>query len=333
MAAAPELIPIGARVLFRSLIIPLTAVCAYLFVWGCCQAVSAVARAFFGTVSGAVGWVPFVGKIVSHKIEDIEHKIVSIIGGYGHHFENQFFTRWHSLAAMLRQWAAQIEDTSVTVWHVGRAVAKLTGELALGNTKGLHAYLHRLEKYINGVIAARLAHVGKIAGHAAPASVTRAVGALAGELDHVIEWDLPKLRARTRRVEDSLDRLWKRVKGLDKVVVDTAVVGAVAVALARLGLGWLRCTSVKNLGKKIGCGGFAALDDLLFGAVTALAVTDICELAAGATVVAEGIRPLLIELVDVENALVGCHGATAPPALTLSHTHAPPSIRALPLAA
>lgn len=333
MAVAPELIPVAERVLLRSLLIPITALCAYLFVWGCCQAVSAVARAFFGTAEGAVGWIPFVGKIVEHKITDVEHKIVSMIGGYGRHYENQFFTRWHSLASMLRQWAYQIEDTAVTVFHVAHAVARLAGQLALGNTSGLRAYIHRIERYINGAIAARLARIGKVAGHAAPASVTRAVGVLEGELGRVIEWDIPKLRARERWLTKSLDRLWHRIRAGEKVIVSTAVVGAVAVALGRLGLGWLRCSSFKSLGRKIGCGGFAALDDLLFGAVTALAVTDICEFAAAATVVAEAIEPLLIELVDVENALVGCHGATKPPDLVLRYGNAPASIRALPLAA
>ena len=279
MAAAPELIPIGERVLFRALLIPITVLCAYLFVWGCCQAVSAVARAFFGTVSGAVGWVPFVGKIVSHKIEDIEHKIVSIIGGYGHHFENQFFTRWHSLAAMLRQWATQIEDTSVTVFHVARAVSKLAGQLALGDTSGLRAYLHRLERYINHVIAQRLAHVGKIAGHAAPASVTRAVGALAGELDHVIEWDLPKLRARTKALEERLGRLAHRIRADARPIIGAAFVAAVAVALGRLGAGWVRCQNWKRAGKQV-CGMDASLlEALLADTLAIVGAISIVELA------------------------------------------------------
>jgi hypothetical protein len=333
MAAAPELIPVASRVLLRSLLIPITALCAYLFVWGCCQAVSAMARAFFGTAEGIVGWVPFAGKVLSHKIEDIEHKIVSIVGGYGHHFENQFFTRWHSLAQMLRQWAYQIEDTAVTVFHVAHAVARLAGELALGNTKGLHAYLHRLEKYINGVIAQRLERIGKIAGHAAPASVARAVRAIAAELDHVITWDIPRLRARSRAIEKSLDRLWHRVRGLDKVVVDTALVGAVAVALGRLGLGWLRCSSVKNLGKRIGCGGFGLLEELFAASLISFAVLDICDFAAAAQTVAEAFVPELMALVDVEDALIGCHGATAAPLLSLPALQLPPNSRGLQLAA
>jgi hypothetical protein len=43
-------------------------------------------------------------------------------------------------------------------------------------------------------------------------------------------------------------------------------------------------------------------------------------------------EPALLSLVDAEDALVGCHGATAPPLLSLSALHLPPTNLGLALA-
>lgn len=293
MAAAPELAPIAERVVLRQLLIPLTALCAYLFVWGLCQAVVAVARAFFGTAEGALGWIPFVGKVVEHKLTDIEHKIVSLIGGYGHHFENQFFTRWHALGSLLRLWAHRIEEGALTSFHIARAVAVLWGQLAVGNTKGLRAYLHRLERFYFAQVAPRLDHALGLARAAAPAALTRRVGALAGDLEHVITWDLPHLRARTKRLEDEYARLRDRIGASAKAIATTAFIGAVAIALGKLGAGWTTCRPWRKIGKQVCTTPLGDIEALLALFATGAIVADFRELVKLAQTVEHGVASVL----------------------------------------
>src|SRR5437899_1321819 len=98
MAVAPEVLPAAERVLLR----PLTALVAYLFGWGLCQALDAFVKAVFGAVEGGVGWIPWAGRLVERPVHSLEQRIASYIGGWVAHFESQFFTRWHALATLFR---------------------------------------------------------------------------------------------------------------------------------------------------------------------------------------------------------------------------------------
>jgi len=192
----------------------------------------------------------------------------------------------------------------------------------------IRALLHRFEG-IGHDLGKRIGHVERGIG----ADVLPRIRGLEREIHGEIVRERLRARAAERTAEREITNLWKWTRTHMIQAGTLAFAGAVALALSRLGLGWLRCNSLSRLGKRIGCGGFAALEDLLFGAVTALAVTDICEFANVAMGTAELIRPALLELVDVEDALVGCHGATGAPPLEPSRLRLPTNTRNLPLAA
>jgi hypothetical protein len=148
--------------------------------------------------------------------------------------------------------------------------------------------------------------------------------------EHALDWseaevgslwrDLGGLKARLERIE----------KALDPAAI-VALIGA--TIFTKFGLGWLRCNNVGRMGRAL-CGlPLGLLDDLLALAIVPLIATDICDFADTIESLAQDFQPALMGLVDAEDALVGCHGATAPPVLTLPVLHLPPTNLGLPLAA
>lgn len=152
-----------------------------------------------------------------------------------------------------------------------------------------------------------------------------AAAAIAVALPRVIAHPVPIPWGRT------VTGIRKRLRRLEKLLGATGAVALVTAAFVKMGLEWVLCKDFKRLGRRIGCGGFGLLADLLGSTFTALGVTDICALSGAVTTLAEWFRPLLIDLVDVENFLVGCHGATAPPDLQLTAYRVPPLVNAAPL--
>lgn len=266
MAAAPELAPFATRIVLRRALWPFTALVAYLFLWGLLQALDGFVRACFGTAEGAVSWIPYLGKVLSSPIHSLEHKIGSILGRYANYFETQAGIRWHSLGELVSQLAADVEAAALLDWTIAKRLSHFLTQAQIHLLlKGVHA-IGKVVNQQTKVIQHRVVRVEKIVGTKANSAVVHRVGALAGELEHVIEWDLPRLRARERSIADRLDRLWKLFRKGEKIVVTTAFAGAVAVALGRLGIGWVRCTNARKFFKKRGCGAWDEIDSLLVGA-------------------------------------------------------------------
>jgi hypothetical protein len=156
---------------------------------------------------------------------------------------------------------------------VARARAEAAAAVAAIRTKALYAY-HAATVTLPRAIAADRAAIGRTAKQA---------------------------RAHARRLAR-----------LEALLGTAALTAAVAVALNRLGLRWLRCSSLNRIGRRVGCAPWRMLEDVFMGTFTVLVASDLCRWTALMTTAAEQARPLFLELVDVENALVGCHGNTAP---------------------
>lgn len=141
---------------------------------------------------------------------------------------------------------------------------------------------------------------------------------------------LPAWRGLTRRAA----RTERRLARLERVFGATAAAAIIANALG-LGRNW-RCIGRGNIGRlaRHACRAPKWLIDLLvLGTIEAFVASDLCrftDLLAQAT---EEVQPALFALVDVENALVGCHGAEAPRVLALPPVSLPPLVDAVTLAA
>lgn len=253
MAAAEPVVQVGGRVVIRALLVPFSVLAGYFVAWGVVFCMDAIVRAFFGTAEGIVGWIPYAGRVLTSPLRAIEHKLTSFLGGLEAHFEHQMATRWYQLGQLFTRWAAETEAGAVTAWHIAHRVAWVYGQLATGK------FGARLQRWVEQEIAklggktvtiirpvqARVVHVTKY--------VAAKTSAVAGELEHVIEWDLPRLRARTKALEDRVGKLARSLRKEVPALAGLSFVAAVAAVLARLGLSWARCNNVGKVGKSV-CG-------------------------------------------------------------------------------
>ena len=147
-------------------------------------------------------------------------------------------------------------------------VKKAEHALAVAES-GLHA-LRRFEAQAK----ARLRTVE----HAITVTLPREIGHIrAGEEE--LSRDLAKLRERTGLLERGAERTFEWIRTHPLSAVTGVFAGAVAVALTRLGFGFLRCRSWQRLGRSITCNDANILADLLAAATLVVGAMSLVELA------------------------------------------------------
>jgi hypothetical protein len=104
------------------------------------------------------------------------------------------------------------------------------------------------------------------------------LAAAEGELSHIEDRVIPGIRSIAQGAEADVTALQKWISDNALVAGTTAVVGAVAWALGRLGLGNLTCPSFGKFLSKWGCGLGGLLDGLLGLVISALALENVCTL-------------------------------------------------------
>lgn len=271
--------PIVVRVTLRQLIVPFVILTGVVVCYGMVSAVDAIVRGIFGAVIALFRRVPFVGSLTESGLHKAEQVITHSLGEVAAALEEKMGAYWHQLAQL--------------VTSVGEAIADLSRVLYQATSTFLtHAYsalfwaaVHRVERALHAARALVAGHTTVIY-RTLPAKVgavahtlTGAVGALAGELGHVIEWDLPRLRARDRALADRLEKLWRWSRAHAKTVGEVVGLGAVAVALARLGAGWIRCSNVGKTGRALCRTDASLLEDLLLGTVAIFGAVSVVEFA------------------------------------------------------
>lgn len=139
-----------------------------------------------------------------------------------------------ALAILIRATVpALIASALAPLWLAVRALQLLTG--------GHSATLARIEARVQHELAHELAQLkreGIAARHAIATGAATAAAAVEGAV-------LPRLRA----VERDTTRLDKWVREHASAITKATALGVVAAALAKLGLGWTRCSKVSRLGK------------------------------------------------------------------------------------
>jgi len=283
VAAGPIIVQTGGRVVLRSLLFPFAVLAGYFVAWGVVFCMDALVRAFFGTAEGLVGWVPFAGRVLTSPLHAIERKLTSFLGGLEAHFENQMATRWHTLAGLLTRWAHEAQHAAADTLTLARKLAYVYGELATGRLgkrfqTWVLAQLRGLRGQTTVIVKTVTRTVPVAVGKAAGGTVAR-LRPIAARVEHVLDWDLPRLRARDRYLSDQVARLWKWTRAHGRQVATSIGLGALAIALGRLGLGWLRCSKVSRLGRRA-CGlDEALLTDLLEDTLVILGTISLVEFA------------------------------------------------------
>jgi hypothetical protein len=292
-----------------------------------------IAKALFGLAGGTLGKLPVVGGWINSGLHTVEHKIVSVMTGWADGLDASIGWALHEIAREVDWLGAEIKAHASLLYTLGAITLGPGFASAIHSALGL---LHTRVGGIEGTLTAayrRLALAEKRLAHSVAQGVYPRLRAAEHTIGVTIPKDVAGLRTRTKAIEAELTDLWKAVRKREAIIVDTAFVGAIALALSRLGLGNLRCPSFVRLLNRTGCGGFGLLEELLATEITVLAATDICDFANAAQTLAETIRPVLMDLVDVEDALVGCHGAERPQTLELPALRLPRNSLGLQLAA
>lgn len=318
---------------FAGLLAALTAILACCVAIGIITVLDRFTRAVVGGIAGLLGHIPGIGGVLSSPVNSVVHWM----GG-------EFAAAESALDGILARFLYELHMLWAWTMHEIRDLSKLvyTLSVVMVGTAVTDA-LHSLVRWVEGrVHAAELAIGGLIARvgaieHRITATVEHWLEPRITSVEHAVERvinrDVAGLRARTRELLDSLDNLWARVRRIDALLGTAAFAAAVAVALTRLDLQWIRCRNWGRIGRSV-CGvPYGLLDALLAGAIDVLVVADLCDLSYLMTAAAEELVPEFMAFVDVEQALVGCHGNTAPPPLTLPTLSLPPSSARLQLAA
>jgi hypothetical protein len=287
-------------VVLRSLLIPLMRFSGLVVALGLIFCVDAWVRAMFGTLNGAIGWIPYVNRVVSSPLHRIEQKVTNYLGGLEAHIDVSMGAFFHNLAIAVDMLASGQAEIAWLTWLMSHAL-----KVAHGVTKVLPSITRitkvtKIVQHETTIIRRQVVRAGKVAAHAAPAILTLRVGAIAAELDHALDWTIPRLRARERATESEIGRLWRRVRANERRGVVALGLAALVAALAKLGLGWARCSNVKRVGKSI-CGmNPDLLGSLLAGALVVaspISVVDLTKAAQTFTAEAEdGLRWFVREL-------------------------------------
>ena len=130
----------------------------------------------------------------------------------------------------------------------------------------------------------RLAHLT----HATDVAIPHDIGQLR-ERNKALERDQTKTRDAVTSLEDGAIETFKWIRAHPLTATTGVFAGAVSIALARLGLGALRCDNFKNLLRNYGCGLGTLLGRLLPLAILLGTAFDFPEFVHAAEVVAEGI--------------------------------------------
>lgn len=115
-----------------------------------------------------------------------------------------------------------------------------------------------------------------------------------------------------RPIQNEIDTLQRQTKALYKKLTIAGIIALIGATIFReFNLGWLRCKGVGRIGRSL-CGMSGLIETLYADAITAFAVTDLCRFSYGVERTAEAIRPLMLDWVDVEHALIHCSSADYP---------------------
>lgn len=282
---------------FAGITVALTVICAVIV----CIGILTVLHHFFRATFGIVGWALVVGtgipgigswiegilsgpvnsfeRWMNHEFAVAEQKLDSLLG---------FFL--HDMARLIKWTYDEITSHGITLNVIATA---------LGGTitaQALNQALRYVDGYVGSAQRAAEAEAARLFGLASAGidAVSQAISGQLANVEHAvygtIAHELDWFRGRNRTLTREYDSLFKRVRRLDKLLGAAAFAAAVAVALRRLGVNWIRCSNWKKVGKSV-CG----LESSLVSA-----------LLAGLIVVSGpvSIEKLAREILDIETELV-----------------------------
>lgn len=195
------------------------------------------------------------------------------------HSEGGIVFLWHGLAQQMRwlgqhlaafaetvernlKWISIAFPPAAILW-AGVKLAQQIPALWRAIVRAEHRIAHTTTTVVK-----QAASVTNVTKNYVTRTVYKTVAAVAG----VVAAPLPWVRGRLGGISHDLAGIRARLSKLERVGVGAGIAAAVGVALARLGLGWLRCPRVAKAGKQA-CGMDAGLLDVLLAETLLIAGT------------------------------------------------------------
>ena len=296
------------------IVVPLVDLTAFLVALGLCIIAIYLVRALFGTAGSSLGWIPWVGSSIKGTLHSIEQKLTNELGKVVAGLDAGISWSWYQIAHLSEEIAGEIKRNAAALFTVA---GTLVNPLLIPAWRALWNQLHGRVSALPH-IAEGIAHDAAkgIAGelHTLERWTLPRVKTLEREIEHTIPRDIAGLRSRAKTLEGEYAKLYRQIKTLAGKWDLTLFAGAVAIALARLGLSWIRCNNVKTAGRAL-CGlPGNLLNDFLALLADFFIVANICQvipwLEEGFSVVAS---PLVDALTFVGAGL--CDPGSSPPEL------------------
>lgn len=228
--------------------------------------------------------VPWVGGKLSDAVKSMAQAITgacgqllsgteSVVGG-GLHWLARHFETW------LNQFVAHATVLARLAQIVGNAVYDVSGLRALvhGLTRLYHGIEHRvkaLEREWHG-IEHRVKVLEQDVAKGIGSDVLPRIKTLEREIGRVERQTIPAIRSDVATAENNITALGEYIRANFLSDTTDAITAAVAVGLAALGLGGLRCNSLLNSLRKRGCGLWSGLEDLFGLLIDGLIFLDLC---------------------------------------------------------
>ena len=284
---------------------------------GMILAVDAVCRAFFGTLKGAVGWIPFAGNVVTSPISKIEQKVISYLSGLEQDIDSAMGHAVHNLATLINQLWHALEESTVmaalwpqylvqAIWSIGlkSAVRWIKKELRVLERKVQHAGTRviKIEKTVTRVVIRTTVKNSKRITVAVPKYVHRELLEIRHEARHAAKLANIAIRKAESSLVPQSAKTWPEAVAM--------ALPALGLAIPKLALDAIKCTQFQNLFKNRGCSLWKDLEDILGLLADALIFDAMCHVLPLLNKAFEDIAtPFVRALVDATKKL--CPGPPA----------------------
>jgi hypothetical protein len=223
-----------------------------------------ITKAFFGVAGGTLGKLPVIGGWINSGIHSVEQRVVHVMSAAAAGAQSIAGAALHTLAREVDWIGREIRNHS--------NLLALLATLSLGAAQPweLQLLVRELRKLIRGNAGTashaihRLGNVEKRLEHGIGEDVLPRIRGVEREIDRVLDHDIASLRRRARTLDREYERLWKWTRVNTRAWGTLAFAGAVAFALSRLKVGWIRCPKLAKRGPAL-----CNLDDALFAALLA----------------------------------------------------------------
>jgi len=291
---------------------PLILLTAFLLAYGLHYNVKPFVQGFVDAIKRVVPIVNPIAAIIGWPLAKIGQALLAPLNDFVTGTDAHVGLSFHQLARLVRRTYAEVAALSQTTALLAKALTGAATSRDLGTlwhalTVRAQAIAHQLD-----VLRANVRTTAVGLAHRIDGAVLPRVRGIEHELDHVIEPDIAGLRKRTRTLEEEALRTFRWFKVHKWLATEAAFAGAVALALSRLGAGWIRCGNVRKVGRTL-CGlPGNLLNDLLALVTDFLVLTNICQAIPWLEVAFSDVAaPLIGELTKAGAGL--CAAGSSPP--------------------